>query len=121
MTAICGASTYEAPRSRCSLLGRPRRAVSIGRVHRLQGGLNASSKAHPMNPTAQSGFADLVFELRFDPLVDQQAPLSFPCDARGHVDLDELCDRSRRDYLFAHTLIGRQFTAPVVRACVLNA
>jgi hypothetical protein len=62
-------------------------------------------------------FADLVFELRFEPLVDEQLPLSFPCDARGQVDLDELCDRSRRDYLFAHTLIGRNFTMPVVRAC----
>jgi hypothetical protein len=87
----------------------------------LQAGLNAFFKAHPMTSTAQPGFADLVFELRFDPLVDEQVPLSFPCDARGHVDLDELCDRSRRDYLFAHTLIGRQFTAPVVHACALSA
>jgi hypothetical protein len=87
----------------------------------LQAELNAFFKAHPMSSTAQPGFADLVFELRFDPLVEEQAPLSFPCDARGHVDLDELCDRSRRDYLFAHTLIGRQFTAPVVHACALSA
>jgi hypothetical protein len=63
-------------------------------------------------------FADLAFELRFDPLVAEQAPLSFPCDARGRVDLDALCDRSRCDYLFAHTLIGRNFTVPVVHACV---
>ncbi len=62
-------------------------------------------------------FADLAFELRFDPLVVEQAPLSFPCDADGNVDLDELCDRSRCDYMFAHTLIGRHFTPPVVRAC----
>jgi hypothetical protein len=70
-----------------------------------------------MTPTAPSRFADLAFELRFDPLVDEQGPLSFPCDAQGHVDLDELCDRSRRDYMYAHTLIGRHFTAPVVRVC----
>ena len=70
-----------------------------------------------MTPAAQIQFADLAFELRFDPLVDAQAPLSFPCDARGEVDLDELCDRSRRDYMFAHALIGRNFTLPVVRAC----
>jgi len=68
--------------------------------------------------TAQTRFADLAFELRFDPLDEAQLPLSFPCDARGEVDLDELCDRSRCDYLFAHTLIGRNFTMPVVRACV---
>ena len=70
-----------------------------------------------MTPTAPTRFADLAFELRFDPLVDEQAPLTFPCDARGQVDLDELCDRSRRDYMFAHTLIGRNFTLPVIRAC----
>jgi len=71
-----------------------------------------------MTPDAPACFADLAFELRFEPLVDEQAPLTFPCDARGHVDLDELCDRSRRDYLFAHTLIGRNFTPPVIRACL---
>ena len=70
-----------------------------------------------MTPTAQTRFADLAFELRFDPLVAEQCPLSFPCDARGEVDLDELCDRSRREYMFAHTLIGRNFTLPVIRAC----
>ena len=70
-----------------------------------------------MTPTAPTRFADLAFELRFDPLVDEQVPLTFPCDARGQVDLDELCDRSRRDYMFAHTLIGRNFTLPVICAC----
>ena len=49
---------------------------------------------------------------------DAQAPLSFPCDAEGCVDLDGLCDRKRCDYLFAHTLIGKNFTMPVIRACL---
>ena len=70
-----------------------------------------------MTATAATRFADLAFELRFDPLIAAQAPLTFPCDAQGRVDLDELCDRSRCDYLFAHTLIGRVFTMPVIRAC----
>jgi hypothetical protein len=67
-------------------------------------------------PTSPTTFADLAFELHFEPLVDEQLPLSFPCDADGCVDLDELCDRSRREYLFAHTLIGRHFEMPVIRA-----
>ena len=71
-----------------------------------------------MTTNAQVRFADLAFELRFDPLIDDQAPLTFPCDAHGQVDLDELCDRSRCEYLFAHTLIGRHFTNPVIRACL---
>ncbi len=70
-----------------------------------------------MTANAPTRFTDLAFELRFDPLIDAQVPLTFPCDADGRVDLDELCDRSRRDYLFAHTLIGRHFTMPVIRAC----
>ncbi len=70
-----------------------------------------------MTAIASSRFADLAFELRFDSLIAAQAPLSFPCDADGRVDLDELCDRSRCDYLFAHTLIGRHFTVPVIFAC----
>lgn len=71
-----------------------------------------------MTTNVQIRFADLAFELRFDPLIDDQAPLTFPCDAQGHVDLDELGERARCDYLFAHTLIGRHFTLPVIRACV---
>ena len=70
-----------------------------------------------MTAPAHTTFADLAFELRFDPLVEEQAPLSFPCDAKGCVDLDELCDRSRCDYMFAHALIGRNFTLPVIRTC----
>ena len=61
--------------------------------------------------------SQLAFELRFDSLVATHRSLAFPCDARGQVDLDDLCDRSRRDYMFAHTLIGRDFTRPVIRAC----
>ena len=71
-----------------------------------------------MTTATPTRFADLAFELRFEPLVDEQVPLTFPCDARGQVDLDELCDRSRCDYMFAHTLIGRHFTLPVIRACL---
>ena len=67
--------------------------------------------------TAPATFADLAFELHFEPLDDAQLPLTFPCDATGRVDLDELCDRSRSEYLFAHTLIGRHFRMPAIRAC----
>ena len=70
-----------------------------------------------MTTSAPDGFADLAFELRFDPLVAEQRALSFPCDAKGCVDLDELGDRSRCNYMFAHALIGRAFTVPVIRAC----
>ena len=56
------------------------------------------------------------FELRFDALSQVGSGFTFPCDARGNVDLDELSDGLRQNYLFAHTLIGRDFAAPVVLA-----
>ena len=88
------------------------------RVRGLHERVKDSRQGHTMTTNHPTRFADLAFELRFDPLVDAQAPLSFPCDERGQVDLDELGEASRRDYLFAHTLIGRDFMMPVVRACL---
>jgi hypothetical protein len=57
------------------------------------------------------------FELRFDALSQVGRGFAFPCDAQGNVDLDELSDGLRTNYLYAHTLIGREFAAPIVQAC----
>ena len=57
------------------------------------------------------------FELRFPSLRGAPACISVPCDEDGAVDLDELSDAARLRYLYAHTLIGRDFARPVVR-CV---
>ena len=54
------------------------------------------------------------FEVRFQSLFDSGRALAFPCDARGHVDLDELSERARRNYLYARAVVGREFAAPVV-------
>lgn len=59
--------------------------------------------------------ASTGFELRFDPLGATGRAFSFPCDARGQVDLNALSDRLRCDYLFARALIGRDFGRPAVR------
>jgi hypothetical protein len=56
------------------------------------------------------------FELRFDPLTTPGQSLAFPCDAQGQVDLNNLSNRARCDYLFARALIGRDFTRPAVHA-----
>ena len=92
--------------------------MSADKVRGLHERVKDSRQGHTMTTNTPLRFADLSFELRFDPLVDAQAPLTFPCDERGQVDLDELGEASRRDYLFAHTLIGRNFMMPVVRACL---
>jgi hypothetical protein len=55
------------------------------------------------------------FELHFDALRSRTARgFAFPCDARGNVDLDALSDTLRQCYLYAHTLIGRDYAMRVV-------
>ncbi len=55
------------------------------------------------------------YELRFCSLFDEGRGLSFPCDERGHVDIDTLSSRARLNYLYARTVIGREFAMPAVR------
>ncbi|MCW5657216.1 MAG: hypothetical protein KIT60_05910 [Burkholderiaceae bacterium] len=55
------------------------------------------------------------YELRFRSLFDEGRGFSFPCDAAGHVDLDAMSERARLNYLYARTVIGREFATPAVR------
>jgi hypothetical protein len=55
------------------------------------------------------------FELRFPSLFRGGLALAFPCDASGCVDLDALSERVRMNYLYARTVIGREFARPMVR------
>ena len=52
--------------------------------------------------------------LRFRSLFDEGRGLAFPCDAQGHVDMDELNDRALSNYLYARTVVGREFFMPAV-------
>lgn len=54
------------------------------------------------------------FELCFQSLFSPDRALRFPCDERGLVELDALSDRSRLNYLYARTVIGREFAMPAV-------
>ncbi|RZT97789.1 hypothetical protein [Rivibacter subsaxonicus] len=56
-----------------------------------------------------------AFVLRFDPLFGVGRALSFPCDAAGRVDLDDLPERARCNYFYARAAIGRQFVMPAVQ------
>jgi hypothetical protein len=60
------------------------------------------------------------YEMRFRSLFDEGRALSFPCDAQGHVPLDALSERARNNYLYARTVIGRDYAVPEVRACELH-
>ncbi len=54
------------------------------------------------------------YELRFDSLFIEGRGLTFPCDATGRVDLDNLSERARSNYLYARAVIGREFRLPAV-------
>ena len=64
---------------------------------------------HPRPPTDLHAHA-----LRFRSLFDDGRGYTFPCDDRGQVALDNLSPRERLSYLYARTLIGREFGVPVV-------
>ena len=65
--------------------------------------------------------ADTQFQLWFRPLSVAAPAYAFPCDACGCFDLDELHARERIDYLFARTLVGRDFERPTVQRAVRPA
>lgn len=71
-----------------------------------------------MNTTATHVNQMASYELRFQSLFNEGRGLAFPCDDLGAVDIDRLPDRARNSYLFARTLVGRDFAAPKVRAVV---
>jgi len=60
------------------------------------------------------------YELRFRSLFSEGRALAFPCDAGGHVEMDSLSDTARINYLYARTVVGREFAAPAVQLSDLH-
>jgi len=56
------------------------------------------------------------YELRFRSLHNPGRGYAFDCDQSGRVDLDGLSERARSNYLYARTVIGREFEMPAVQA-----
>jgi hypothetical protein len=54
------------------------------------------------------------YELRFNGLFNRGRGFAFPCDAQGHVDIDELADGARANYFYARTVVGAELSAPIV-------
>jgi hypothetical protein len=55
------------------------------------------------------------FELCFQSLFDSGRGYAFPCDPTGQVDLNQLSDRARDNYLYARAVVGRELAMPAVR------
>ena len=64
--------------------------------------------------TTQAVAASLHFEILFESLFNGGRGLIFPCDERGHVDVDALSERGRNNYFFARTMLGREYATPRV-------
>lgn len=56
------------------------------------------------------------YELRFSGLFDRGRGYAFPCDAKGRVDIADLSDQGRSNYLYALSVVGREMSAPFVVA-----
>jgi hypothetical protein len=56
------------------------------------------------------------YELRFRSLTGSVKGYSFPCDARGQVNLDALSERARNAYFFARVVIGHELAVPEVHS-----
>jgi hypothetical protein len=67
-----------------------------------------------MNTCPLRDSRQLNFELRFESLFHPGRGLAFPCDARGQVELDELSEPARRNYLYARAVVGREYATPAV-------
>ena len=52
------------------------------------------------------------FQIRFESLFQEGRRFVFPCDAAGHVDLDELSENGRRNYFFARAMVCREYATP---------
>ena len=55
------------------------------------------------------------YELCFLSLFDSGRGFAFPCDPHGRVDLDQLSERARINYLYARAVVGRELAVPAVR------
>jgi len=56
----------------------------------------------------------LEYVLMFRSLFNEGRGLAFPCDVRGLVDMDALSAKALSNYLYARTVVGREFNSPAV-------
>lgn len=53
-------------------------------------------------------------ELHFLPRSAKGRSLAFPCNAAGHVEINDLSEHERIDYFFARALRGRDFSCAII-------
>ena len=66
--------------------------------------------------TMSSALQFQQFQIRFVSLFQEGRAMAFPCDDQGRVDMDDLSEPARSNYLFARAMVGREYATP--RVCV---
>jgi hypothetical protein len=69
-----------------------------------------------MNTSAAALEGECDHQLRFRSLFDRGRGYVFPCDAEGRVDIDALSPHALNNYLYARTVVGREFFMPAVES-----
>jgi hypothetical protein len=64
--------------------------------------------------------APRAFRLCFRSLFDNGRGYAFPCDGEGRVDLDELSENARNNYLYARAMVGRELATPAVESAEMR-
>ena len=105
-----------------SILGRPARDCDRDRDCACERG----TRGRRCERAAEASLEEVDALLVFTSEMIEPAPVSrlcftahrrayaFPCDAQGHVNIDELTDRSRTNYFFARAAVGTELSAPIV-------
>ena len=54
------------------------------------------------------------FQLCYRSLFGYGRGYAFPCDPAGKVDMNQLSENMRNNYLFARAMVGRELQAPAI-------
>lgn len=77
----------------------------------------ASRSAQSTPYTSPGGKETGTFLLHFSSFFHPGREFAVPCDEHGQVNLDDMSERVRNNYLYARAMLGREFAWPIVR-CV---
>lgn len=75
----------------------------------------AQEDPDPMNDVRRT-----EFRLCFRSLFDSGRGYAFPCDSDGRVNLNELSECARNNYLYARAMVGRELAVPAVELVELH-
>lgn len=88
-------------------------SYAVGMVIAIHATQPEHRNMHTQAPSLAAASAP-CYELRFESLFDPGRGLTFPCDARGSVALDNLSEKARNNYIYARAVVGREFATPCV-------